>query len=73
MESELNPYAPGSGLRPPAMTGRDREIEAFELMIARSKRHLHNRGMILSGLRGVGKTVLLNSLRHRPTTRDGSL
>lgn len=63
MESELNPYAPGSGLRPPAMTGRDREIEAFDLMIARSKRHLYNRGMILSGLRGVGKTVLLNSLK----------
>lgn len=63
MESELNPYAPGSGLRPPAMTGRAAEINAFDLLVARSKRHLHGRGMVLTGLRGVGKTVLLNSLR----------
>jgi hypothetical protein len=46
------------------MTGRDSEISSFDLMLARSKRHLHNRGMVLSGLRGVGKTVLLNSLRN---------
>lgn len=45
------------------MTGRDQEVDAFDLMGARSKRHLHNRGMVLSGLRGVGKTVLLNYLR----------
>lgn len=63
MESELNPYAPGSGLRPPAMTGRNAEVDAFDLVVARSKRQLHSRGMILTGLRGVGKTVLLNSLR----------
>ena len=63
MQSELNPYAPGSGLRPPAMTGRGAEIDAFDLIVARSKRQLHSRGMVLTGLRGVGKTVLLNSLR----------
>ncbi|AUI50394.1 hypothetical protein SAMN04489742_2338 [Arthrobacter crystallopoietes] len=51
MESELNPYAPGSGLRPPAMAGRDGEIKSFDLMVARSKRRLHNRGMVLSGIR----------------------
>lgn len=45
------------------MTGRKAEIDAFDLVIARSKRHLHSRGMVLTGLRGVGKTVLLNSLR----------
>jgi hypothetical protein len=43
MESELNSYAPGSGLRPPAMTGRDNEISSFDGMVVRSKRHLHNR------------------------------
>ena len=62
MESELNPYAPGSGLRPPAMTGRNAEIDAFDLIVARSERQLHSRGMVLAGLR-VGKTVLLDSLR----------
>lgn len=45
------------------MTGRDKEIDAFDLMIARSKRRLHSRGMVISGLRGVGKTVLLNHFR----------
>ncbi len=45
------------------MVGRDQEIVAFDTVVARTGNHLHNRGMILSGLRGVGKTVLLNRLR----------
>lgn len=65
MQLELNPYNPGSGLRPPVMGGRQAEIDAFDLVLARTKRGLPNRGMILSGLRGVGKTVLLNYLRDQ--------
>ncbi|MBG6216121.1 hypothetical protein IWX75_000558 [Arthrobacter sp. CAN_A6] len=60
---ELNPYNPGSGLPPRVMGGRQQEIDAFDLIVARTKRDLPNRGMVLSGLRGVGKTVLLNYLR----------
>lgn len=60
MEPRLNPYQPGSGLRPPEMTGREPELEAFDTVIARTGNRLTNRGIILSGLRGVGKTVLLN-------------
>jgi hypothetical protein len=63
MHLELNPYNPGSGLRPPVMGGRQQEIDTFDLIVARTKRDLQNRGMVLSGLRGVGKTVLLNYLR----------
>ncbi|ROR93401.1 AAA ATPase-like protein [Salana multivorans] len=63
MEPRLNPYQPGSGLRPPEMTGREPELEAFDTVIARTGNRLTNRGIILSGLRGVGKTVLLNELR----------
>lgn len=63
MHLELNPYNPGSGLPPRVMGGRQQEIDAFDLIIARTKRDLPNRGMVLSGLRGVGKTVLLNYLR----------
>lgn len=63
MDRALNPYAPGSGLRPPAMVGREAQVEAFDTVVARTGNHLHNRGMVLSGLRGVGKTVLLNELR----------
>lgn len=63
MEPELNPYNPGSGLQPPFLAGRQQEVEAFDLLLARTERSFPNRGMILSGLRGVGKTVLLNRLR----------
>lgn len=62
MDLELNPFKPGSGLRPPALEGRDKQIEEFDLLVARSKRRNYDRGMILSGLRGVGKTTLLNTL-----------
>ncbi|QDQ99514.1 ATP-binding protein (plasmid) [Tomitella fengzijianii] len=62
MRPELNPFTPGSGLRPPALEGRGKQIDDFDLIVARSKRRQYDRGMMLSGLRGVGKTVLLNRL-----------
>ncbi|QTE30354.1 ATP-binding protein [Pengzhenrongella sicca] len=65
MDRSLNPYNPGAGLRPPALVGREAEIEAFDATVARTRLHMPNRGMVLSGLRGVGKTVLLNDLRGR--------
>lgn len=63
MHLDLNPYAPGSGLKPRVLEGRHRELEAMDTTIARARHHLHSRAMVLSGLRGVGKTVLLNTLR----------
>jgi len=63
MLPELNPFAPGSGLPPPSLTGRSAEIDAFDLVVARSRVRRASRGMILHGLRGVGKTVLLNEFR----------
>jgi len=62
MHSSLNPYSPGSGLRPPALAGREAQLEAFDTLLARTGNGLQDRGMILWGLRGVGKTVLLNRL-----------
>ena len=63
IDLELNLFTPGSGLRP--LEGRNDQIDAFDLLVARSKRRNYDRGMILSGLRGVGKTPLLNYLaRH---------
>ncbi|WP_241665773.1 hypothetical protein [Prescottella subtropica] len=62
MDAAPNPFRPGSGLRPPALEGPDREREQFDLLVARSKLRNYDRGMILSGLRGVGKTTLLNTL-----------
>lgn len=63
MDPELNPYTPGSGRPPPSLQGREDEIHAFDLLVARAKARRYDRGMILSGLRGVGKTALLNHLR----------
>ncbi|WP_423185135.1 ATP-binding protein [Arthrobacter sp. NyZ413] len=61
MEPALNPFAPGSGVRPPALVGRQPEIDAFDLLVARAKANAAgDRGILLTGLRGVGKTVLLN-------------
>lgn len=65
MKAAQNPFSPGSGLRPPALVGRDAEIEALDVVVERVSNGLSSRGIMLSGLRGVGKTVLLNELRDR--------
>jgi hypothetical protein len=58
-----NPYAPGAGQRPPELAGRDEQLERFQVVLERIRRGRPERSMILTGLRGVGKTVLLNALR----------
>jgi hypothetical protein len=58
-----NPYAPGAGQRPPELAGRDRQLQQFEVTLERVAAGRPERSMVLSGLRGVGKTVLLNALR----------
>ena len=63
MDPVRNPYAPGAGQRPPELAGRDRELERFEVTLQRVAAGRPERSMVLSGLRGVGKTVLLNALR----------
>jgi hypothetical protein len=60
-----NPYAPGAGQRPPELAGRDRELHAFEVVLERVARGRPERSLVLTGLRGVGKTVLLNTLRSQ--------
>ena len=55
-----NPYSPGAGTRPPALVGRDREIEAMDVALQRLLLGRDGRSQMLTGLRGVGKTVLLN-------------
>lgn len=63
LDPALNPFNPGSGTRPPHLTGREAEVSSFETLIVRAARRLPVRGMMFSGLRGVGKTVLLNRMR----------
>jgi hypothetical protein len=59
----LNPFAPGAGQRPPELAGRERELKAFEIVLERVARGRPERSLMLTGLRGVGKTVLLGELR----------
>lgn len=70
MLSELNPYSPGSGLAPPHLVGRQDEIDAFDLLVARTRGGRHSRSLVLHGLRGVGKTVLLNQFRDQADRAD---
>src|SRR6202453_464242 len=69
MDPVRNPYAPGAGQRPPELTGRDREIRQFEVVLERIARGRPERSMVLTGLRGVGKTVLLNTFRSMALQR----
>ena len=63
MDPVRNPYAPGAGQRPPELAGRGRELDAFDVVLERVARGRPERSLVLTGLRGVGKTVLLNTLR----------
>lgn len=61
MDPVRNPYSPGAGSKPPALTGRDSELEAFRVLLQRLQLGRSEKSMIITGLRGVGKTVLLNT------------
>lgn len=63
MDRRQNPYAPGAGIQPPALVGRDRLLEDAQIDMDRVRAGRPVRGMMLLGLRGVGKTVLLNRLK----------
>jgi hypothetical protein len=63
MDPVRKPFAPGAGQRPPELAGRDREVDAFEIVLERVARGRPERSLVLTGLRGVGKTVLLGELR----------
>lgn len=62
MDPRSNPYSPGAGVRPVELVGRDSEIEAFEILRARAVAGRPAQSLVFYGLRGVGKTVLLNEL-----------
>ncbi|WP_173040737.1 ATP-binding protein [Phytohabitans flavus] len=69
MDPVRNPYAPGAGQRPPELAGRGRELEVFDVVLERVARGRPERSLVLTGLRGVGKTVLLNTLRSQAIGR----
>src|SRR5689334_640941 len=69
MDPIRNPYAPGAGQRPPELAGRDEQLNAFDVVLQRVARGRPERSLVLTGLRGVGKTVLLNALRSAAVRR----
>jgi hypothetical protein len=63
MDPRTNPYAPGAGTPPPELAGRDELLERAAIALDRVRAGRSARSLILWGLRGVGKTVLLNQIR----------
>lgn len=70
MDPRRNPYAPGAGAPPPELAGRDALIERAAVALDRIRAGRHAKSMILVGLRGVGKTVLLNRVQLDAEARD---
>jgi AAA ATPase domain len=69
MRAQDNPYTPNAGAQPPALVGRDEELQAFQVLLARLLRGHTEQSMLITGLRGVGKTVLLT--RFEELAREG--
>jgi hypothetical protein len=70
VDAILNPYSPGAGASPPELAGRDKLREQMHVALARLRLGRHAKSALLVGLRGVGKTVLLDQLR-RDAEADG--
>ena len=65
MDPIKNPFSPGAGAPPPELVGRDSILEEAAILLGRIKRKRPEKSIILTGLRGVGKTVLLNEIEHK--------
>jgi len=64
MNPYTNPFSPGAGNQPPELAGRSELLNKVEVLLARVKAGRSEQSMLLVGLRGVGKTVLLNRIRE---------
>lgn len=69
MDAISNPYTPNAGARPPAIVGRDDQLSSFDLLLARLEKGRTEQSMIITGLRGVGKTVLIGEFRAKAEAR----
>ena len=64
MDPVRNPFAPGAGTPPPELAGRDELREAIRVALERVRLGLPAKSILMVGLRGVGKTVLLDRMRE---------
>ncbi len=67
---KANPYRPGAGLKPTYLAGRDEDIRNVEQMFDALAMNIPTQSVIFSGLRGVGKTVLINRLQEIAEEKD---
>lgn len=70
MDPVRNPYSPGAGSPPPALVGRDRELETFDIAVQRLTQGRSAKSQLLTGLRGTGKTVLLREFGRLAQNHD---
>lgn len=64
MDPIANPFSPGAGSPPPELVGRDPILERARVLLGRVRQKRAEKSMLLTGLRGVGKTVLLNEMER---------
>ena len=64
MDPIKNPFSPGAGSPPPELVGRDPVLEQARILLGRVKQKKSEKSMLLTGLRGTGKTVLLNEIKR---------
>lgn len=64
MDPILNPFSPGAGSPPPELVGRDAILEQTRVLLGRVRNRRPEKSILLTGLRGVGKTVLLNEMER---------
>jgi len=70
MDPNANPFNPGAGSPPPELVGRDSILTHTDVILERIKRGRSERSLLLVGLRGVGKTVLLREIRRRALEKN---
>lgn len=69
MNPRANPFSPGAGTQPPELAGRTSVLDDVDVTLDRLKNGSFSRSAIFVGLRGVGKTVLLNRVREMAEER----
>src|SRR5579862_4392578 len=65
MDPVSNPFSPGAGSPPPELVGRQPILTQADVLLRRILAGKAEKSLLLTGLRGVGKTVLLNEIRHQ--------
>jgi len=70
MDKIKNPFSPGAGSPPPELAGRDAGLEQARVLLGRIRQSRPEKSILMTGLRGVGKTVLLNEM-ERMAIGDG--